>query len=131
MLSFPPSPSLNEVQDIDGRSWQFDGVGWGAVTSAPSVSANTGTSYTAQAKDASTPIVMSSSSPSTVTIPSGVFPLGASLAVVQYGTGQVTLVGATGVTLNPYSTLVTAKQYAVLYLLQILTDVWVVGGAST
>ena len=60
------------------------------------------------------------------------FPLGAELAVVQGGAGQVTLTGGAGVSLFAAdSELKTRVQYSAAYLYQSTANNWIVAGDLT
>jgi hypothetical protein len=62
--------------------------------------------------------------------PSGdvAFNIGTSIAIIQLGAGQVTIVAGSGVTLRNASTLKTRAQYSVLSLTKAATDTWYVAG---
>jgi hypothetical protein len=109
-----------------------------------SVSVNTGqlvvfnnktSSYTLTANDSSTDdsrvLILTSASAATVTIPiyatSGI-PVGAKIVVVQYGAGQLTIAGDTGVTVYGTPGLKTRAQYSRAVLLQVSTNTWLLYG---
>jgi hypothetical protein len=87
-------------------------------------------SYTLQLSDKNSFIKMTSSSAVTVTIPTNSsvpFPVGTKIAVMKYGTGDVTIQGATGVTLrDPNNQATITTQYDVRVIVKIGTDEWVV-----
>jgi copper homeostasis protein CutC len=56
------------------------------------------------------------------------FNVGTSIAVIQLGAGQVTIVAGSGVTIRNASTLKTRTQYSVLSLTKAATDTWYVAG---
>jgi hypothetical protein len=62
--------------------------------------------------------------------PSGTtnFNVGTSIAVIQLGAGQVTVVAGSGVTIYNASTLKTRAQYSILSLTKAATDTWYVAG---
>jgi hypothetical protein len=69
----------------------------------------------------------------TLTIPPNAdvpFPVGATIRVIQYGVGEVTVTPGAGVTLNKRSTvtLVTNGQYSVITLIKVDTDEWIISG---
>ena len=77
------------------------GVKWVANTAANLnvvISAKTGATYTLVAGDVNKLITLSNSSAITLTIPSGIFTSGQQIHIQQLNTGQVTVVGASGVT---------------------------------
>jgi hypothetical protein len=102
------------------------------------VNAQTGTTYTVVAGDAQKLVTLTNSSPITVTIASNAtqaLPIGTQVTLSQYGTGQVTVVGASSP--NPVtivSTASTANQpksrvrYSTMTLIQTSTDNWLVVG---
>ncbi len=150
-VSIPgPSLSYDTVQDegtaiIQRNTLNFvgDGVTVTDTASKTQVSvtttastlyeSNTQTvSYTIVLADATKVIEVNSASAVTVTIPTNAtaaFPTGSWLEVFQQGTGQVTIAGATGVTLRSRGGLLaTAGQYAELRLRKRDINTWVVSG---
>lgn len=94
----------------------------------------TGTTYTFVAADRYRVVTATNSAAQTYTVPANSsvpYPIGSSLQVIQKGTGQVTLVNDTGVTLNQAHGLKTSVQWAVVTLVKIATNVWVVTGDTT
>ena len=99
------------------------------------VNAQVGTTYTFVLTDRDDLVTASNSSSQTYTIPlnsSVAFPTGSLVNLIQIGTGQVTVVGAGGVTLN--STGATSAQpktrarYSVMTLIKAGTDTWYATG---
>jgi hypothetical protein len=99
------------------------------------VNAQVGTTYTFVLTDRDDLVTASNGSAQTYTIPlnsSVAFPTGSLVNLIQIGTGQVTVVGAGGVTLN--STGATSAQpkaraqYSVLTLIKAGTDTWYATG---
>ena len=90
----------------------------------------TGTTYTLVKADAGKTIVANNAAAVTVTIPADVFTVGATVEFVQYGAGDVSLVGANGVTLHLPSTLAatTSAQYGTVRIVQVAANVWTVSG---
>lgn len=87
--------------------------------------------YTLMLTDATTAVESTSASAITITVPSNAsvaFPLGTIIEVLQYGAGQVTLVGAAGVTLRTASTLKTRAQFSTASIRQRAANEWVVSG---
>jgi hypothetical protein len=79
-------------------------------------------------------ILVTSSSATTITIPLSSahnFSIGTQILVMQYGTAQVTIAAASGVTVNSKNGLKTSGQYAVISLIKIGTDTWVIAGDAT
>lgn len=111
-----------------------------AATYDPNIIVNsqTGTTYTVVAGDAQKLVTLANSSAITVTIASNAtqaLPIGTQITLSQYGTGQVTVVGASSP--NPVtivSTALTANQpksrvqYSTMTLIQTSTDNWLVVG---
>jgi hypothetical protein len=87
-------------------------------------------SYTLQLTDKNSFIKMNSTTAVTVTIPTNAsvaFPIGTKIAIMKYGTGDVTIVGATGVTLrDPNNQATITTQYDVRVIVKIGTNEWVV-----
>jgi hypothetical protein len=73
-------------------------------------------------------VSINSSSARNYTIPPGVFPVGDSINLVQYGTGQVTIVAGSGVTLLYAVGVKTRLRYSMLTAFQYSTNVWIIGG---
>jgi hypothetical protein len=91
-------------------------------------------SYSLVLADAGKMILATSSSPTTITIPLSSahnFSIGTQILVMQQGTAQVTIAAASGVTVNSKNGLTTSGQYAVISLIKIGTDTWIVAGDAT
>lgn len=98
-----------------------------------SVVTESGTSRTlANSTDANNTILCSSASATTITVPtnaSQAFPVGSLVEVIQYGTGQVTVAAAGGVTVRQVDSLSKSRvQYSSLSLQKIATDEWILSG---
>lgn len=95
----------------------------------------TGTTYTFVLADGGTLVEGNNASAQTYTVPpnsSVAFPVGTSIVLRQYGTGQITLAAGAGVTLRSRgAALKTAGQYAELTFTKRATDEWVVSGDVT
>lgn len=95
------------------------------------VVARTG-SFTFTLTDAASTVEVTSASATTATIPvntSVAFPVGTVIGVYQGGTGQVTIAGASGVTVRSRGGLVkTAGQYSEVSLRKRATNEWVLVG---
>ena len=111
---------------IDGKTDFNDNAltGYGADLQTES-----GTSKTLAASDNGTIIVCSSSSSITITVPSSL-PAGFNCMIIQNGSGQVSL-SASSTTLNNRNGSKTAGQYAILTLVHLGSDVFVVSGDTT
>lgn len=88
-------------------------------------------SYTLALADAGTTQEFTAGTSSTLTVPSNAtaaFPVGAVVDVVQYGAGQVTVAGASGVTVRATGTAATRTRYSAVRLRKRGTDEWVLSG---
>jgi hypothetical protein len=111
---------------IDGKADFNDNAitGYGADLQTES-----GTSKTLAAADNGTIIVCSSSSAVTITVPASL-PSGFNCMIIQSGSGQVSL-SASSTTLNNRNGSKTAGQYAILTLVHLGSNVFVVSGDTT
>jgi hypothetical protein len=99
------------------------------------VNAQTGTTYTFVLTDRDDLVTASNGSAQTYTIPlnsSVAFPTGSLVNLIQIGTGQVTVQGAGGVTVNSTgatsATPKTRARYSVMTLIKAGTDTWYATG---
>ena len=101
-----------------------------AIAGLSGVAVNAQTAnYTLVLADASKAVEVTSASSTTVTVPpnsSVAFPVGTIIEVVRLGTGSVTLLAGSGVTLNTASSLICRVQYSVLTLRKRASDTWLV-----
>lgn len=90
-------------------------------------------SYQPIASDKDKLIEINSSSPNTILIPDDTisFPVGSSFDVLQVGTGQVTIAGESGVTVNATPGLKLRAQWSSATLLKRASNTWVVFGDLT
>lgn len=98
-----------------------------------SINAQTGTTYTLALADNGKLITLSNASAITVTIPTNAsvaFPVGAQVHLQQIGDGQVTVVGAGGVTLNSIAPNLRIK-WSAASLIKTATDTWTLMGDIT
>ncbi len=105
-----------------------DSAGGGPLS--VSLNTQTGTAYTTVLADANKLLTLDSTG-ITVTIPaaSGVaYPTGSQIHLYQSGTGQVTIVGDTGVTVNSSNGLKTRAQYSVTTVIKVGVNSWVLIG---
>jgi hypothetical protein len=92
-----------------------------------SVNAQTGTTYTAVLSDAEKVITLSNASAITLTVPANAsvaYPTGTHIDLIQTGAGQVTVVGAGGVTVLSTPTLKFRAQYSGATLVKTATNGW-------
>ena len=99
-----------------------------------SINQQSGTSYTAVLLDQDKLIELSSTSAITFTVPpnsSVAFPVGASINILQTNTGQVTVVGGSGVTVNSANGLKLRTQWSGASLTKRSENVWIMIGDSS
>jgi hypothetical protein len=115
-----------------GASGATGPTGFGGVEA---INAQVGTTYTFVLTDRDDLVTASNSSAQTYTIPlnsSVAFPTGSLVNLIQIGTGQVTVQGAGGVTLNSTgatsATPKTRARYSVMTLIKAGTDTWYATG---
>lgn len=97
------------------------------------LNAQTGTTYTLVLTDNGRLVTLSNAASITVTVPlnsSVAFPTGAIVNLQQIGAGQVTVAGASGVTLNGTGTR-TRAQWSAASLVKTATDTWTLIGDIT
>lgn len=103
-----------------------------ALMAAGTTTTQSGTSYTAALSDAYGFIRFTSSSAVSFTIPpnsSVAFPVDTVIEFAQAGTGAVSAVQGSGVTINSRSSdLTLAGQYAVAFVKKVDTDTWIMNG---
>jgi hypothetical protein len=111
---------------IDGKADFNDNAitGYGADLQSES-----GTTKTLAAADNGTIIVCSSSSAITITVPASL-PSGFNCMIIQNGSGQISL-SASSTTLNNRNGSKTAGQYAIMTLVHLGSDVFVVSGDTS
>ena len=110
-------------------SWATDASGGGASYSA--VRTQSGTTYTLVLGDAGDYIQTTSTTAVTITVPlqsSVTWAADTEIYFEQNNTGQITLVGASGVTINSSETLKSFARYSVLALKRVASDVWTLTG---
>lgn len=91
----------------------------------------TGTAYTLALGDAGAWVRLNNAAAITLTIPANssvAFPVNTFIEGNQAGAGQVTIVGAAGVTVNATPGLKVAAQYGTFGLLKVDTDTWLAYG---
>lgn len=104
-------------------------------STALATNAQTGTTYTLVLTDANNTVVeLSNTSAITVTVPlesSVAYPIGAQVQLLQTNTGQVTVVGASGVTVNGTPGLKLRAQWSFATLIKRAANTWVIVGDVT
>ena len=106
-----------------------------SVSTPVSFNAQTGTTYTLALTDSyNTVVTLSNSSAIAVTIPNSssvLFPVGSQIQLNQINTGQVTISGASGVTLNGTPGYKLRAQWSFATLICTATNVWLLVGDVT
>jgi 2-keto-4-pentenoate hydratase len=101
-------------------------------SAALATNAQTGTTYTLVLTDGNNTMVeLSNASAITLTVPlnsSVAFPVGSQVHLLQTGAGQVTVAGASGVTVNATPGLKFRAQWSGATLIKRATDSWVLVG---
>lgn len=103
----------------------YNGSAWAVFSGAsPSVSEQTGTTYTIDSEDAQTTVFVSNVSGTTVTIDDEIA-IGERIDFVQKGSGAITFVAGSGVTLNSKDSLLsTGGQYSAATVIKEATNVY-------
>jgi len=129
--------TLPATDGSNGDRLTTDGSGtlsWSAVTSGASYSAvrtQSGTTYTLVLGDAGDYIQTTSTTAVTITVPTQISVTWAADTEIyfeQNNTGQITFVGASGVTINSSETLKTFARYSVVALKRVAENVWTLTG---
>lgn len=95
------------------------------------INAQTGTSYTLVLADRGKLVTMTNSSENTVTVPpnsSVAYPVGTVIYLSQLDAGQTTVAAGAGVTINTTETLLSRGQYAMMALINVGTNAWLLTG---
>jgi hypothetical protein len=90
-----------------------------------------GTTYTLALGDAEETIEFDNALAITLTVPTNAvaaFPVGTTIELIQVGSGQVTVVGSGGVTVDARIGLKLAGQWAVAKLVKRATNTWILSG---
>ena len=118
-------------------STQFSALNRNAIATATVlINAQTGTTFTPGLTDAGKLITASNTAAISITIPTDAsvnFPIGTQLLVMRLGEGQVTVSAVTPETTTIISRngTKTAGQYALISLIKVAANQWVVGGDAT
>jgi hypothetical protein len=100
-------------------------------SSLTTISTQAGTTYSLVKADAGTLVSFTSSSSVTVTVPTEVsqgWASGEGVVLLQNGTGQVSVVGASGVTVNTAALAKSRTQYSTLSLVYLGSNTWILAG---
>lgn len=98
-----------------------------AYDAAQGINAQTGTTYSLALTDAGELVTLSNTSAIVLTVrPNSAvaFPVGSRVDIAQINTGQVTVAGGTGVTVNATPSLLLRARYSGGTLVQTVTDTW-------
>jgi len=121
-----PKLNANVIKSNGGLS--LDATGISLNTNIKAYVVNT----TLVLSDANCIIEANNAAAMTITIPNNAsvaFPIGTNIVIYQKGAGQVTIAGATGVTLiSNTSKVKTSGQYAPVALFKVALDTWLLGG---
>lgn len=93
--------------------------------------AQTGTAYTLVSTDSYELVELNNASAITLTVPTNAsvaFPIGTQVTLLQTGAGQVTIAGASGVTVNATPGLKLRAQWSAATLIKRDTNTWVAIG---
>ena len=92
------------------------------------VTTYSGSTVTLASGDIRALILLSNATSAAVTIPPSYGSTGDTVTLLQYSTGQVTVVAGSGVTLRYSTTVKTRSQYSAITAIKIGTDEWLVAG---
>lgn len=118
LLVFNDATQLWEAQSIDIAP---------SIVQFNSQSSN----YTLQLSDKDKMVEVNSSSATTITIPTNAsvaFPIGSTITIMQAGTGQITISGATGVTVNYTPSNITRTRYSSATVIKRSENTWYLMG---
>lgn len=121
-------PMTNQTKSISGSNKLLP-ARTQTLSSAQTVNAQTGTTYTFVLADTNALVTSGSGSATTFTVPLNVFPVGTKIDVLQIGAGQLTISPASSVTLNGTPGLKISARYAGGSLVQVSTNVWNLTGS--
>ena len=112
----PTANALKSVYDLSERK-------------ALTINTQSGTTYTLVATDADSKMVQFTSSSSvTLTVPPSIFTAGQQINLTRYGTGSLTVVGGSGITVNGTPGLLLRAQYSAATLVCIDSTTFVLYG---
>lgn len=97
----------------------------------PLLNAQTGTAYTLALSDAGKIVTLSNAGAITLTVPAESttnFAIGTSIDLIQLNTGQVTVAGAAGVTVNATPGLKLRTQYSAGTCIKTASNTWILVG---
>jgi hypothetical protein len=127
------------------KSYIWDGSAWQQISSTTAdlstylgkyvtINAQIGTSYTLILADDSKIVEMNNAATNTLTVPANStvpYSVGTQITILQTGTGQTTITGAAGVTVNSTPGSKLRTQWSSATLIKRATDTWVLLGDLT
>lgn len=115
--------TINQIQYYSGGAWKL----YSDVQLVAKVA-----NHVIQLHDSGKTITVDSSTATTITVPTNAttaFPLGSVITIIQTGSGQVSFVEASGVTIRSKSSYKKiGTQYAAAQLVKVDTDIWILIG---
>jgi len=135
-LDFPSGPTIGQTYTYGGRTWSWDGASWNAYAGAGlstsfTVASTASTSFSLATTDAGTYIRTTANTAVSITVPpqSSVTWLdNTEIIFEQAGTGQITIVAGSGVTIRTSETLLSQRQYSIMSLKRVASDTWTLSG---
>ena len=137
-LATSPTFTLPSADGTSGQVLSTNGSGGlsfttvsGGGASYSTVRTQSGTTYTLALTDAGDYIQTTSTTAVTITVPlqsSVAWAADTEIYFEQNNTGQITIAGASGVTVNSSETLKTAGRYSVIALKRVASDTWTLTG---
>lgn len=88
-------------------------------------------SYAPVAEDADNVLLVSTAATGVTVTINSVFEEGSQLTIYQFGAGQVTVAGGTGVTIKTPTNLTINEQYGTVTLIHYLDNDWIIAGRMT
>jgi len=121
---------------IGNGSLEWEDLIYGGLQGAPganltTVSTQSDTTYSLVKTDAGALVSFTNSSAVTVTVPTEVsqgWTTGEGVVLLQNGTGQISVVGDSGVTVNTAALAKSRTQYSTLSLVYLGSDTWIIAG---
>lgn len=131
MATYPLSEAYVDGDVLSAADYNATNEGVNDLAIA-TFNAQTGTTYTLALTDAAKLVTLTNAAAITLTIPlnsSVAFPVGSQVLLYQGGAGQVSIVGAVGVTVRAAdSNTKIGAQYGVAGCIKLATDEWVIFG---
>jgi hypothetical protein len=122
------NPSVDQVLSFNAQTSKWQNKSSALVTT----NQQTGNAYTLSLSDAGLVVETTSNSAVSLTVPKNslvAFPLGMTISLRQYGSGQLTVVADTGVIIRSRGNVYKfAGQYAEAVLTKRSTDEWILSG---